>query len=43
MTKEEILRTLHGLINYRLFDSGQEPASRTELEALQEKLESLVG
>jgi hypothetical protein len=40
MTKEEILRTLHAVITHRLFESG-EPASDTELEALQEKFESL--
>jgi hypothetical protein len=41
MTKDEILRTLHAMISERLFKSGQEPASRTELEALREKLEAL--
>ena len=39
-TKEEILRTLHAMIRYRLFESG-EPASGAELEALREKLELL--
>jgi hypothetical protein len=39
MTREEILRTLHAMIRYRLFESG-EPASNTEREALREKLES---